>query len=122
MNRPTLKSDNWLSERIGKPAFHLAGVLGVDLPDEISKIAAQPAFVDYKVAVDDQLSFQAAIRGGFALIDTNVRFSCAVEQIPRCDETATRFASADMIEGVGRIAAGSFSYDRFHRDPRIGLQ
>jgi ribosomal protein S18 acetylase RimI-like enzyme len=123
MNRPTLKSDKWLSERIGKAAFHLSGAVSADLPADVSsQITRQPIFVDYKVAVDDVVSLQAAILGGFALIETNLRFSCAVEQIPRCDEPDVRFASPEMIDDVGKIAAESFSCDRFHRDPKIGLQ
>jgi ribosomal protein S18 acetylase RimI-like enzyme len=60
---------------------------------------------------------------GFVLIDTSLRFVLPRSDAPKRDASDIApdiiFATPDMVDAVGEIAARSFVYDRFHRDPVI---
>jgi ribosomal protein S18 acetylase RimI-like enzyme len=82
-------------------------------------LTARSLFADVKVAVTDVASIAAAQRMGFALIDTSLRFVLPRFDAPKQDRPDIMFATPDMADAVGEIAARSFVHDRFHRDPAI---
>jgi ribosomal protein S18 acetylase RimI-like enzyme len=121
MNEPRLVHDQWLSDRLGKPAYHLTGALGRSGPwvAEVSRhLAGRPLFADVKVAVDDVCGAARAGQLGFALVDTNLRFAATRSAIQVAAMPIVGFASDDMANAIGTIAEHAFVFDRFHRDPR----
>jgi GNAT superfamily N-acetyltransferase len=120
MSEPRLVADVWLSERLGKPAFHLVGALGGP-PRRCGavarQLAAQPLFADVKVAVDDMVGSSRATDLGFVLTGTNLRFAAPRSSIPAASLPAVGFARLEMADAIGAIAERAFVYDRFHRDP-----
>jgi len=121
MSEPRLVGDAWLSERLGKPAFHLVGALGgtASRCDAIAhQLAASPLFADAKVAVDDMDAAARAGDLGFVLTDTNLRFAAPRSAIPTADAPEVAFARPDMVNAIGAIAESAFVHDRFHRDPK----
>ena len=122
MNEPRLVPDPWLSELLGKAAFHLHGPPGriTACRDTLAKqLADGAAFADAKVAVDDVTAVAALQSLSFDLIDTNLKFEASRSSIKSEDRTDIGFASSDDGEAVGSIAGHSFVCDRFHRDPAI---
>jgi len=108
-----LRQDDWLSERLGKPAFSAgAGLTAADLP-------AAPAFVGAKVDVGDTAGLLRLQALGFKLLDTNVQLAREAAPLP-VEAGPARFAQAQDEAGIRAIAAEAFVYDRFHRDPAIG--
>jgi GNAT superfamily N-acetyltransferase len=105
-----LTPDAWLSDRIGKPAWRLAGA-GAVLPEG-------PAFIDARVDAGDIAGLLALQAAGFAVIDVNVQLVRNAGSLPP-PPPGTRFAEREDEEGVRAIAAEAFVYDRFHRDPQI---
>lgn len=122
MNPPRLIADAWLTEKLGKPAFHLVGDLGGgQFQTELRPQLRGRLFVDAKVAVDDAAAASVVQTLGFALIDTNLRFILRRTAAPAWDgKTDVGFATPDMAQTVGRIAENAFTHDRFHRDPAVG--
>jgi ribosomal protein S18 acetylase RimI-like enzyme len=121
MSEPRLVADAWLSERLGKPAFHLVGPLGapaVQCTAVARQLAAPPLFADVKVAVDDLDGSARATKLGFVLTDTNLRFVAQRSSIPAADAPAVGFASPEMADVIAAIAEQAFVHDRFHRDPK----
>ena len=115
MVRDLLRHDEWLSDLLGCPAFHLTGSgksIGVrDLP-------RKRAFVDAKVAVTkiDELRYLQNL--GFRIVDTNVQLSRKAEPLPSVTEMC-RFAVPEDESSVSDIAASSFAISRFHLDTKI---
>ena len=108
-----LRQDDWLSERLGKPAFiAAAGLIASDLP-------AGCAFVSTKTDVGDTEGLLRLQALGFQVVDTNVQLARHGIPLPRNDGAA-RFARTEDEAGIRSIAANAFVYDRFHRDPAIG--
>lgn len=122
MSEPCLNADAWLTQQLGKPSFHLAGNIdrfSRQFPSVAEKLTASPLFADVKVPVTDMAAV-AAVQGlGFVLIDTSLRFVLPRADAPRGNVTDIKFATPDMVDAVGTIAAHSFVHDRFHRDPAI---
>jgi ribosomal protein S18 acetylase RimI-like enzyme len=121
MTEPRLVQDDWLSDRLGKSAFHLDGTLGEPGPwisDVKNRLAMHSQFADVKIAVDDMCGAARAGELGFALVDTNLRFSAARSAMPVADMPRVGFAAPEMADAIGAIAEHAFIYDRFHRDPR----
>lgn len=117
-----LKPDEWLTCQLGKPSFHLTGKLdgrSLGAAPIADKLAKRPIFVDAKIPVADVASAEAVRQMGFALIDTNLRFAMPLSDVPQRNLPGVMFATPDMTDAVGEIAATSFSADRFHRDPAI---
>jgi ribosomal protein S18 acetylase RimI-like enzyme len=121
MNEPRLVHDQWLSDRLGKPAYHLIGAVEASGPwvAEVTRcLAARSLFADVKIAVDDICGAARVGQLGFALIDTNLRFSAARSAIEIAPTPTVGFANADMANAIGTIAEHAFVFDRFHRDSR----
>jgi GNAT superfamily N-acetyltransferase len=117
---PRLEPDTWLTRQLGKPAYHLIGDIGrrcLSTSHLSEMLGASPVFVDAKVAVTDIPSVAAAQRMGFLLIDTSLHFTMSLADLPH--SAKAMFATPDMADAVGEIAARSFVHDRFHRDPEI---
>jgi GNAT superfamily N-acetyltransferase len=122
VSEPSLKLDPWLTRQLGKPSFHLTGELGsqsLEGSPIVEQLATQPLFADVKIPVADVGSARAAQQMGFSLIDTNLQFAMSLSEVPVNAMPGLMFATPDMADAVGDIAATSFSDDRFHRDPRI---
>lgn len=123
MNRPRLEADVWLSEKLGKPAFHVVnGAGGFTQAAEFLRPQLRGVlFADAKIAADDAAAAAIAQELGFSLVDTNLRFGLDRKNAPKWKESGdVGFATPDMADAVGLIAAQNFRYDRFHRDPKIG--
>lgn len=125
-NATQLKPDPWLSERLGKNAFHLnvnRESFNAGDPSAGESLAAQlsrKVFMDAKVATDDLVGIQFLERLGFHLIDTNVVFDKPVESAALPESACTvRQAIPEDREAVRRIAHNSFVFTRFHLDPAI---
>jgi ribosomal protein S18 acetylase RimI-like enzyme len=122
MSDPRLEADVWLTQQLGKPSYHLAGDIR-RLCRQASPIADTLAtrglFADVKIPVADVVSIAAAQHMGFALIDTSLQFILPRSDAPMPDALDIMFATPDMADAVGEIAARSFVYDRFHRDLAI---
>jgi ribosomal protein S18 acetylase RimI-like enzyme len=106
-----LKSDPWLSQILGKPAYHLSGAAFTP-PDG-------RAFIDAKVAVDDTAALLHLQVQGFAVMDANVQLLRPAGAMPAGAARVRPAAPADE-PAVRAVAADAFVYDRFHRDPGIG--
>ncbi len=106
-----MKADLWLSEILGKPAFHLSGTAFTS-PDG-------RAFVDAKVAVEDTAGLLHLQGLGFAVIDTNVQLLRTEGAMP-VGSAKVRAAVPVDEPAVRALAAEAFVFDRFHRDPAIG--
>jgi dTDP-4-amino-4,6-dideoxy-D-galactose acyltransferase len=122
VSEANLKADAWLTHRLGKPSFHLMGNIGALSSNRSSitdRLAGKPLFVDAKIPVADMSSIEAAERMGFALIETNVRFAMPLSDVSSKSAPGVTFATSEMADAIGEIAATSFSEDRFHRDPAI---
>jgi ribosomal protein S18 acetylase RimI-like enzyme len=121
MSEPRLSPDVWLTQHLGKPAFHLIGDVGRIDPRASPIVAqlAEPMFADVKVQTDDAAGVKIIRRLGFDLIDTNLSFIMPREAAPKPLSADVGFATPDMAYAVGEIAATSFSDDRFHRDSEI---
>jgi ribosomal protein S18 acetylase RimI-like enzyme len=121
MSEPRLVADAWLSERLGKPAFHLVGALGgpaTRCATVARQLGASALFADVKVAVDDMDAAARAGDLGFVLTDTNLRFAAPRSSIQAACLPAVGFADRAMADAIGAIAEHAFVHDRFHRDPR----
>jgi ribosomal protein S18 acetylase RimI-like enzyme len=106
-----LKPDAWLSQILGKPAWHLSGA-------DFSAPSG-PAFVDAKVAASDTVTLLALQAQGFAVMDVNVQLVRPPASLPPCT-IRVRDADAHDAASVRKLASAAFVYDRFHRDPAIG--
>lgn len=106
----TLKPDAWLSEILGKPAWHLSGV-DFTAPDG-------RAFIDAKVAVDNTGTLVALQTEGFAVVDVNIQLERPAGALPRPTGTVRDAVPSDKA-AVAALAGDAFVYDRFHRDPAI---
>lgn len=125
MNPPRLVADAWLAEKLGKPAFHLVGDLGGDSQSqaELHRQLRGRLFADAKIAVEEGAAAGAMLAMGFALIDTNLRFTMPRTAAPAWNaKVDVGFATPDMAQAVGRIAEDAFVHDRFHRDPAVGAE
>jgi ribosomal protein S18 acetylase RimI-like enzyme len=116
--------DHWLSNVLGVPAACLK------LSDEafLSEEAAhslrrseyfQRGFIFVKtptIAVD---SVRALEELGFRLVDTGIRFSRPMVDLPEGEASHCRFATPEDMEAVMAVARESFVFSRFHLDPAI---
>lgn len=121
MSHPRLSHDPWLTERLGKTAFHLVGSLDAqgDWQRDIERqIAAESLFADVKVPVDAAAGVEAVESLGFSLMDTNLRFLASCSALSETDLPGIGFAAPDMADDVGSIAERAFVLDRFHRDAK----
>lgn len=122
MSGGRFEPDPWLSEKLGKPAFHCSS-----LPSDKESVAALrqrlsgKLFADARVEVSNSAGAGTAREVGFSLIDVGLKFRAAHEAItgPEEADLQVTFAEASMADAVGLIAEQNFRFDRFHRDPQI---
>lgn len=110
-----LRPDSWLSEMIGKPAWHLTPT-GREL-DRVPLPGDAPCFVDAKVPANDVETAQRLEDAGFRLVDTNLQLERP--GWPVGHSRTGRFAVPEDRAAVERLAESSFAYSRFHLDPMI---
>lgn len=110
-----LRPDAWLSQHLGKPAWHLA--LPGGATEAIVLPVAGPCFVDAKVPVTDTAGAARLEAAGFRLVDTNVQLERPVW--PTAHSRTGRMAGDRDRQAVERIAGSSFATSRFHLDPAI---
>lgn len=102
--------DAWLSSLLGKAAYHVA-------PD-VTNIT-ETGFYDSKANLMSQVG--ALARLGFDPIVTEVALERRpIASIMEKTKTPTRAATPADQAAVKLIAGKTFSFDRFHRDPKIG--
>jgi GNAT superfamily N-acetyltransferase len=109
----SLRRDDWLSKRLGKPAFQGESC------EDLAELPPGPAFVGVKVPVFAIAGVGALEEAGFRLIDTNVQLERAASALHHA-RGSVRFARPTDESGVRAIAEHAFVWDRFHRDPLIG--
>lgn len=109
-----LKYDAWLSPLMACPSFNVAPH---GLPDA-STLAQSPLFVTAKAAIDDIPRIHELERLGFHLIDTSVVFAKERTETVVLPPSV-RPARPEDEARVADIAARSFVWSRFHRDPLI---
>lgn len=110
-----LQPEPWLSEMLGKPAWHLTPTgresERVPLPGD------GPCFVDVKVPSGEIATVHRLEEAGFRLADTNLQLERPTWPIGR--SRTGRFAMPEDRAAVERLAESSFTYSRFHMDPVI---
>ncbi len=106
----SFNKDNWLSERLGKPA-HLCDAA----PEQ------PPAGFSYaKVDTRDFPMLERLQRQGFIIVVTSVTFETPLPLPPQqASSLVVRHADPEDEEHVVAIARSAFSFDRFHSDPYI---
>ncbi|MEC9347242.1 MAG: GNAT family N-acetyltransferase [Pseudomonadota bacterium] len=110
-----LRPDAWLSQQLGKAAWHLA--LPEDPEADIALPVPGPCFVDAKVAVADTAGAARLEAAGFRLVDTNVQLQRPAW--PGAHSRTSRMAEDRDRRAVEAIAGSSFQTSRFHLDPAI---
>lgn len=113
-------SDEWLGQRLGKPAYHLSGKPG-ELPrEEWAKLGQSPLFADAKIPVSDVEGAYVLTQAGFRLVDTLLTFDAPIGRLARGGARDTVGFVQDAEESaVADLAAIAFQQDRFNRDPNI---
>lgn len=113
----TLRTDPWLSNLLGKPAFEL------DVDDPVAALeelaVVEEGLITAKVEAERVDATHALEEAGFRLVSTQVRLSATiVSATPTSVEVG--FAEPDRdADGVGVVAGAAFAYSRFHTDPAI---
>lgn len=113
-----LVDDTWLSDALGRPAFHLGAE--ADPAAALAALGPGPAFVDARCDVASTGRAAALTAAGFCLADTNVQLLRPAGPAPAVEPAGARFAVAADEAPVRAIAAEAFVFDRFHADPAIG--
>lgn len=107
--------DPWLSEQLGCPAFRV--------PEDVEPAAVDAiggrCFAFGKVPVENIARAQRFEAAGFRLVDTNVVFEKARDEHAVAMPAHVRDARPGDEAAVVAIAATSFRWTRFHRDPEI---
>ena len=126
MGSDPFSKDLWLGEQLGKPAWSV-NTAALESPNQLCDFvdtlrgAGRPFFVQSRVAVLDLQGIRLLQKGGLFLVDTNVVLEKNMEPDWKpAQDTVVRLADAGDEESVRRIAANSFSVDRFHIDPEVG--
>ncbi len=117
-------ADEWLGERLGKPAYHLSGRpadLGADQWAMARSVT--PVFLDAKIAVDDRVGAGLLVQAGFSLIDTLLTFDAPIGRLrhggPPHPGLDVGFVLPAEESAVVDIAGAVFGMDRYYRDPMI---
>ncbi len=127
---PELKPDSWLGSILGRAAFRLRVTPELveslaESPGAVARRFAEleePSFAFAKVGVRQLARVHAVERLGFRLIDTSVVLDKRRIESPAPRPCEIRFAEAGDEDGVADLARASFSFSRFHLDPRIPHQ
>jgi ribosomal protein S18 acetylase RimI-like enzyme len=107
--QPGLRADEWLGERLGRPAYTVDG----DLPAKL-----EPGFYQARVPVGDSDRVGALKGRGFRLVDVNQQLERAAGPL-RAEPIAVDAVRPDQHDAVLAIAEHAFEYDRFHLDDQI---
>ncbi len=117
----SLKEDNWLSARLEKQAFRLdvptAGILAADLRPILASFNA-PCFVYCKVPAAEMQTVHALEGNGFRLVDTLLTLERPMSP-PVPGNSGARLGEPEDRLSVTQVARESFSFSRFHADPKI---
>jgi ribosomal protein S18 acetylase RimI-like enzyme len=113
-----LEKDQWLSSILRKSAFQVDSRFISQLV--YSRLPQGPALVMVKVPVSEIHDCKHLQDLNFFLVDTNVQFQKLRDKNSfQTNNLNIRFSNPSDQEGVLKIAANSFIYDRFHNDPSI---
>ena len=117
-----LISDDWLSECLLRPAFHLSWSAAEEspprCPDEVLASVPPRSFVDTRVPTDEVGLLHELVDAGFRPVETNVTLQRGLPMDPpRTD--AVRFAEKGDREVVREIARSGLVSSRFHLDPLV---
>lgn len=113
-----LDKDQWLSSILDKSVFHIDSGFVSQLSH--SHLPQGSALVIVKVPVSNVLDCIHLQRLNFSLVDTNVQLQRFSDKSSFLTNTFNiRFSNPADQEEVLKIAADSFTYDRFHKDPSI---
>ena len=113
----TFAPDPWLSDLLGKPAWHCSGACHELYPQDLP---IPPAFVSAKTPVEDRAGILQLMSLGFGLADTNIQLTRPVcHGETDAVRPAIRFARPSDDRAVRLLAREAFIHDRFHRDPLI---
>lgn len=111
--------DPFLAAILQRPAFH-ASVSKLDLALFSS---GDFSFIDAKVPSYDTAACALLETAGFHLIDTNVQLDCDISSPWPLEKNSVaacvRFATPADKARIEHIASSSFTFSRFHLDPRI---
>jgi ribosomal protein S18 acetylase RimI-like enzyme len=117
----SLKEDNWLSGRLEKQAFRLdvpaGGILAAELRPTLASINA-PCFVYCKVPAAQMRTAHALEGNGFRLVDTLLTLERPMSP-PVPGNGNARLSEPEDRLSVTQVARESFSFSRFHADPKI---
>jgi len=113
-----LDKDQWLSSILGKSVFQIDSKFISQLV--YSRLPQGPALVMVKVPVSNIDDCKHLQDLNFFLVDTNVQLQkLRGKSSFLTNKLNIRFSNPSDQEGVLKIAANSFTYDRFHNDPDI---
>lgn len=110
--------DGFLGLCLGHPVIRLRSADAAR--QAIAHAAKYPRWmVETKVPAGDVAKVRELEDLGFRLVDTNVQLTRAARAAAAPRDARCRMATPADEAGVRRVAATSFTYTRFHLDPRI---
>lgn len=113
-----LDKDQWLSSILGKSVFQIDSKLVSQIAE--CHLPQDPALVIVKVPVSNVYDCNHLQRLNFFLVDTNVQLQKLNDKSSfLTNNLDVRFSKPSDQDGVLKVAASSFVYDRFHNDPDI---
>lgn len=120
MQNITIVQDHFLSKYLERNCYTLKAWKGKEsLASRLhATLGSGKAFVTARSSCADTGTLSALTTAGFYLADVNLTFEMQPRLLPPPTPTA-RLATAEDATFVSRLAKGSFSYSRFHRDPNI---
>ncbi|WP_353427844.1 GNAT family N-acetyltransferase [Polynucleobacter sp. MWH-UH19D] len=114
----TFDKDQWLSSILGKNVFQVDSKFASQLTP--SHLPQGPALVMVKVPVSNIRDCKHLQGLNFFLVDTNIQLQKLRDKSGLLvNSMNVRFANPSDEEAILKIAANSFTYDRFHGDPGI---
>jgi dTDP-4-amino-4,6-dideoxy-D-galactose acyltransferase len=122
--------DTWLSGVLGRASWKVSALSVETKPTDIRAVmldraGTDPAFFSVKIPTSDVVAVSNAAKAGFSVIDVNVTFDWlsapgALPDDVRDSDVTIGFASPGDAAAIEQVAAGCFTFSRFHRDPGIG--
>jgi len=109
-----LRSDFWLSDMLGYPAWRVEkGETG----EPLSRLpTTEPYFAYAKLSVGEIAEVSQLADAGFRVVDTALTFKGKISGFA---VDGIRFARAEDRDAVSRIAGTTFRFSRFHLDPLV---
>lgn len=108
-----MRSDPWLAERLGRPAFT---VEEGDAPDAA---APKSAFLQTRVPAADVERVGGLERAGWSVVDVTVTLAREPGVEPRAGVWSIGAPAAGDRDGLLGIARDDYDVSRFHLDPQI---